>query len=125
MRQLGFLAACSLFLISAGGAEPPKSAELERLNSVIEELTALKAQAAAIESRIDSLTRALVEQRGALQAKPASYDALKATGVADSPADTKPPMVRCAALTTEGKRCTRAATEGSKYCKQHLLARQK
>ncbi|MBI4893092.1 MAG: hypothetical protein HY821_20885 [Acidobacteria bacterium] len=125
MRRSGVLVVWFLLAFGAAAAEPPKSAELERLNSLIEELTALKSQAAAIESRIDTLTRALVEQRGALQARPAAYDALKASAAAESPADAKPPVVRCAALTTEGKRCTRAATEGSKYCKQHQLARQK
>jgi hypothetical protein len=109
---------------SALVADPPPKPELERLNSVIEELTALKIQAAAMEERIATLVRALSEQRGALQAKPASYDALKSVA-ADSPADTRPPLVRCAALTSAGKRCTRAAMEGSRYCKQHQLARQK
>jgi len=112
------LALCAL------AADPPPKPEVERLNSVIEELTALKTQAAAMEERIDTLVRALSEQRGALQAKPASYDALKSVAV-DSQADTRPPMVRCAALTSEGKRCTRGAMEGSRYCKQHHLARQK
>jgi hypothetical protein len=108
------------------GNDPPAQHELERINSLIEELTALKAQTAAIEGRLETLLRALQEQRGALQAKPTAYDALKATaGAADSPAETKPAAVRCAALTASGKRCTRPAMEGSRYCKQHALARQK
>ncbi len=112
----------------AVGGEPPaaRNPELERLNALIEELAALKAQATALETKIDVLLRAMSEQRGALQAKPASYDALKATVAAvDSPADPKPAVVRCAAITSSGKRCTRAAMEGSRYCKQHALARQK
>lgn len=108
------------------GAQPPQNHELERMNALIEELTALKAQAAALETRIDTLLRAMSEQRGALQVKPAAYDALKATaGAPDSAPDPKPAVVRCAALTSNGKRCTRAAQEGSRYCKQHALARQK
>lgn len=108
------------------GNDPPAQHELERINSLIEELTALKAQTSAIEGKLETLLRALQEQRGALQVKPAAYDALKASSAtADSPADAKPATVRCAALTSSGKRCTRAAMEGSRYCKQHALARQK
>lgn len=106
------------------GADPPAKPELERLNSMIEELSSLKAQAAAMEAKIDALVRALSEQRGALQAKPVQYDALK-TAAVETAADPKPVTVRCAALTSAGKRCTRAAGEGSRYCKQHALARQK
>lgn len=107
-------------------SDPPAQHELERINSLIEELTALKAQTSAIEGKLETLLRALQEQRGALQAKPAAYDALKSSpAAADPPADTKPAMVRCGALTSSGKRCTRAAMEGSRYCKQHALARQK
>ena len=111
----------------AVGGEPPaaRNPELERLNALIEELAALKAQGTALETKIDVLLRAMSEQRGALQAKPASYDALKAAAAVDSPADPKPAVVRCAAITSSGKRCTRAAMEGSRYCKQHALARQK
>lgn len=111
----------------AVGGEPPaaRNPELERLTALIEELAALKAQATALETKIDVLLRAMSEQRGALRAKPASYDALKAAAAADSPADPKPAVVRCAAITSSGKRCTRAAMEGSRYCKQHALARQK
>ncbi len=125
-RVLAWLMAAGLCLgiVGAEPPEPPKQAELERLNALIEELAALKAQATALETKIDVLLRAMSEQRGALRAKPASYDALKAAA-ADSPADPKPAVVRCAAITSSGKRCTRAAMEGSRYCKQHALARQK
>lgn len=117
---------CALTAVAWAMADPPAQAELERVNSLIEELTALKAQTAAVEARLETLLRALQEQRGALQVKPAAYDALKASSVvADGPADAKPVTVRCAALTGSGKRCTRGAMEGSRYCKQHALAKQK
>ena len=112
--------ACSL-----AWAQPPAQPqpELERLNSLIEELTALKAQVASVETRIDTLLRGLAEQRGALQNKP-GFDALKSAAAPDTP-DTKKAAVRCAAITANGARCSRAAVEGSRYCKQHQLAHQK
>lgn len=104
-------------------APPPQAAEIERLNSLVEELTALKAQVSAVETRIDALLRSISEQRGALQSKP-GYNAITSSTAADAP-DPKPPVIRCAALTSTGKRCTRNVIEGSRYCKQHALARQK
>jgi hypothetical protein len=97
---------------------------MERVDSMIEELTALKKQVGEVEARLDAILRALSEQRGALQAKPAAYNAITAA-VADSPADKKPVAVRCAAITSAGSRCSRAAVSGSRYCRQHQLAHQK
>jgi hypothetical protein len=97
---------------------------LERLDSLVAELVTLKAQTAAIEARIDVMLRALSEQRGALQSKPQAFNALRVTE-ADPGSDNKKPLVRCAALTSSGKRCTRAAGDGSRYCKQHQLAHQR
>lgn len=125
MKRL-LLVFCLVSGLMGQSQQDARAAELERLNSMIEELTALKAQTAAMESRLETLLRALQEQRGALQVKPAAYDALKAAAApADPPADQRPATVRCAALTGSGKRCTRAAMEGSRYCKQHALAKQK
>lgn len=103
-------------------AEPPP--ELERLDSLVAELVTLKSQTAAIEARIDVILRALSEQRGTLQSKPPAFNALKMSE-ADPASDPRKPLVRCAALTSSGKRCTRAALDGSRYCKQHQLAHQK
>ncbi len=98
--------------------------EVERLESLIEELTAMKTQVASLEARIDTVLRRLSEQKGALQTKPPAYNALR--NIESDPApDAKPPAVRCAALTASGKRCTRAAADSSKYCKQHQLAHSK
>jgi hypothetical protein len=97
---------------------------LERLDSLVAELVTLKAQTAAIETRIDTILRALSEQRGALQSKPPAFNAIRANE-ADLAVDAKKPVTRCAALTSSGKRCTRATAEGSRYCKQHQLAHQR
>lgn len=104
---------------------PPCAAEADRITALIEELTQVKSQLSDAETRLEKLVRALSEQRGALQNRP-SFDALKqpAGPLADEP-DRKPPVVRCAAITTSGKRCTRAAVSGSRYCRQHQLAHQK
>lgn len=107
---------------------PPPSApgEAERLSALIEELAQLKAQVSAVQERLETLLRHLSEQRGALQNRPA-FDALKqqvSAALPDQP-DRKPPVVRCAAITNSGKRCSRPAVPGSRYCRQHMLANQK
>lgn len=122
-RPLVLICALAATLAAQTPAQAP-TAEMERIDSLIEELTALKKQVAEVETRLDAMLRAMSEQRGALQARPAAYNAITAT-VADSPADRKPVSVRCAAITAAGTRCTRAATPGSRYCKQHQLAHQK
>ena len=103
---------------------PPPVPELERLDSLIEELSALKLQVSQTEMKIDGLLRALSEQRGALLTKP-TYNALKVTQDDGVPAEVKKPLIRCRALTSSGKRCTRSVMDGQKYCKQHTLAHQK
>lgn len=103
-------------------AQQKISPELERTESMIQQLTELKAKVTAIESQIDGLITALSEQRGAL-ASTKSYNALE--HVQDSPADQKKAAIRCAAVTSKGGRCSRPAVEGSRYCKQHQLAHAK
>lgn len=103
---------------------PPPVPEAERLERLIEDLTALKSQVAETESKIDALLRALSEQRGSLLTKP-TYNALKITQDDGGPAEVKKPLIRCRALTSAGRRCTRSVLEGQKYCKQHALAHQK
>lgn len=121
----------SLLLAAAAcAAEPPPAApapgEAERVSALIEELAQLKAQVSAVQERLETLLRQLSEQRGALQNRPA-YDALKPQATAPAPdqPDRKPPVVRCAAITNSGKRCSRPAAPGSRYCRQHMLAHQK
>lgn len=112
----------------APAAPPPASpcaGEADRITALIEELTQVKAQLADAEARLERLMRALSEQRGALQNRPA-FDALQQPSAAPADtADRKPPTVRCAALTNSGNRCTRPAVPGSRYCRQHQLAHQK
>ena len=69
---------------------PPPAPEVERLDSLIEELTSLKSQVSQTETRIDSLLRALSEQRGALKTKP-TYNALKVTPEDNGPAGRNGP----------------------------------
>ncbi len=123
---VSLLAGC---LTGKAAAEPPAASacagEADRITALIEELTQVKAQLADAEARLERMMRALSEQRGALQNRP-SFDALRQTAEppADAP-DRKPPTVRCAAITNSGKRCTRPAVPGSRYCRQHQLANQK
>lgn len=127
------LALVLLLLASAAApaGEPPSpppaaAGEAERISALIEELAQLKAQVAAVGERLETLLRQLSEQRGALQNRPA-FDVLKQPAAAAPPdqPDRKPPVVRCAAITNSGKRCSRPAVPGSRYCRQHMLANQK
>ncbi len=106
-------------------APPP---ELERVDQTLQALAELKTQVAAISAEIDQLIAGLSEQRGALQnRKPAAFGGIGLIGDASaSPADrVKPKPSRCAAITVKGDRCTRSAAQGSRYCRQHLVARQR
>ncbi len=106
--------------------QPPQAKpELERLNGLIEELTALKAQTAAIETRIDVILRALAEQRGSIQQNPPAYNALSHLSDAPDPKPSPAAIRRCAAITSSGNRCTRGAIDGSRYCRQHQLSHSK
>jgi hypothetical protein len=127
-RELLILLLAGRVMGQAAGGPPAASScagEADRITALIEELTQVKAQLADAEARLEKLMRALSEQRGALQNRPA-YDALKQTAepAPDAP-DRKPPVVRCAAITNSGKRCSRPAVPGSRYCRQHQLAHQK
>jgi hypothetical protein len=120
-----FLLMALILPLALWGQQPQSKPELERLNGLIEELTALKAQAAAIETRIDTILRALAEQRGALQQNPPVYNALNHLSDEPDPKPQAAPVRRCAAITSSGKRCTRGALEGSRYCRQHQLSHAK
>ena len=124
VRFAALLLLIGICLSAQTPAAAPPTPEVERLESLIEELTALKSQVAQTESRIDAILRALSEQRGSLQTKP-TFNALKLTQEDTTPAEVKKPLIRCKALTSAGKRCTRAVLDGQRYCKQHALAHQK
>ncbi len=119
-----FLLIALILPLALAGQQQSKP-ELERLNGLIEELTVLKAQAAAIETRIDTILRALAEQRGALQQDPPSYNALNHLSGEPDPKPQAAQVRRCAAITSSGKRCTRGALDNSRYCRQHQLSHAK
>ena len=111
----------TLCLLAAlvGAQSKPNNAELERIEGLIQKLTDMKSKVAAMETELDTILRALSEQRGALQQKPQAYNAF-AHVEADN--DTSVPKNRCAALTANGKRCSRPAKPNSRYCSQHELS---
>ncbi len=122
------IVALLLAALPAARAQMPDAAreELERTEQTLQELTALKSQVVELQTRLDEIIRQLSERRGALaNAKPAPFGGVaQPSAVPDRP-DPKPRTVRCAALTREGDRCTRAAMPGNRYCKQHALAKSK
>ena len=117
LRQtLGLLC---LFAALLGAQTKSNTAELERIEDLIHQLGEMKIKVAVMETQLDTLLRALSEQRGALQQKPQTYNAL-AHVEADN--ETSVPKNRCAALTANGKRCSRPAKPNSRYCAQHELS---
>ena len=118
---------CVCALVLSLPAQQPKpnnnAAELDRIEDIIHQLTEMKTKMAAMETQIDTLLRALSEQKGALQQKPQVYNAL--AHVESVEADAATPKTRCAAITASGKRCTRPAKPGSRYCAQHEVAHTK
>mgnify|MGYP002399911389 CR=1 FL=1 len=128
MRRFLCLAAVCVFILVPALGDPPAaiSEELQSTERTLAELQSLKAEVQSLQSRLDALIAALSERRGQLQTtKPAAFGGVvPVSNAADRP-DAKPPTVRCAALTKDGTRCTRAAMPGQRYCKQHALARQK
>ena len=98
----------------------PPNAELERTDQLIQQITEIRTKVAVLQAELDGLLRSLSEQRGALQKAPQPFAYLS-----DSEGDAAPKpaaTVRCAASTLNGKRCTRSAESGSRYCWQHKLA---
>jgi hypothetical protein len=109
--------------------DPPAAVieELQVTERSLAELQSMKTELQAVETRLDALIAALSERRGQLQnAKPAPFGGTVSpvSSAPDRP-DPRPATVRCAALTKEGLRCTRAALPGQRYCRQHALAKQK
>jgi hypothetical protein len=129
MRKRACLVALCLFVLPPVQGDPPAavSEELQVTERSLAELQLMKSELHAIEARLDALIASLSERRGQLQnAKPAPFGGVTAptSSVADRP-DAKPATLRCAALTKEGLRCSRAALPGQRYCRQHALAKQK
>lgn len=128
MRKSIIAAAACLFILLPVSGDPPASVseDLQFTERTLSELQSLKSDLANLQSRVDILIAALSERKGQLQnARPTPFGGvMPANSAADRP-DTKPPTVRCAALTKDGTRCTRPALPGQRYCKQHALAKQK
>ncbi|MGD0577690.1 MAG: hypothetical protein ABSC08_02055 [Bryobacteraceae bacterium] len=122
MRALAIVLLLTLVHPASSQQAQAPPGELERVEKTLQYATDLKAKLAAMSAQLDQFIAELSEQKGALQnKKPAPFG-----GIADSgPADpAKPKAARCAAMTAKGERCTRPAVAGSRYCRQHQVARQ-
>jgi cytochrome c556 len=106
---LVFLAILAL----AAGADVKKE-YLEKRAAILRQMAEAKAKLAALEVELQVLE----------ESRPADAPAPPAATVwRDEPAaaegTAKKPTVRCLSVTRDGKRCTRAAETGAKYCWQH------
>ncbi len=126
-KSLCSAAACLLILLPVFGDPPATVAEeLQFTERTLAELQSLKSDVQSLQSRLDTLITALSERRGQLRnAKPVPFGGVAPVSTVPDRPDSRPPTVRCAALTKDGTRCTRPALPGQRYCKQHVLAKQK
>lgn len=121
-------------LLAAGlplAANPPSAEDdLAHTEALLQTLTEMRTQVAEMQAKIDELTRQLSERKGALanrQPPPPAFGGIlgsPSSSLPDRP-DPRPALRRCAALTQSGDRCSRSASPGSRYCKQHTLAKMK
>jgi hypothetical protein len=99
--------------------------EAQRIEQTLESLQKVKAQLAELQSEVDGLILKLNEQKGAANAAPAAALFGGSPAAASIEPDKPAPQARCAALTKDGTRCTRAAQQGKRYCKQHAYSKSK
>ncbi|MBY0505219.1 MAG: hypothetical protein K2X03_15000 [Bryobacteraceae bacterium] len=109
-----------LFAISLLGAQTPPAAAkqeyLEKRAGILRQKAELKAKLASLEVELQLLE----ESRTAEPAAPPSAASWREEPGAAEGAPKKAP-VRCLSVTRGGKRCSRPAEAGGKYCWQHRL----
>ena len=104
----------------ASGQNPPAAANgkkeyLERRAAILRQMGEMKAKLSALELELQLLE----EGRTAEPVTPSATAWREEPGAAEGVA--KKPLVRCLSVTRDGKRCTRPAESGGKYCWQHRL----
>ncbi len=106
-----------LALASAQSPPPPASAakkeHLERRAAILRQMAETKAKLSALELDLQLLE----DSRSAEPVAPPPTAWREEPGTSDGVA--KKTSVRCLSVTRDGKRCTRTAEVGTKYCWQH------
>ena len=106
-----------LLLALASAQSPPASAArkeyLERRTAILRQMAETKAKLSALELDLQLLE----ESRSAEPVAPPPTSWREAPSAPDGAA--KKTSVRCLSVTRDGKRCTRTAEAGTKYCWQH------
>ena len=102
------------------GQNPPpanglKKEYVEKRASILRQMAELKAKLSALELELQLLEEARTSEPAAPLATSWREEPASAEGAA------KKPVVRCVSVTRDGKRCTRPAETGGKYCWQHRL----
>lgn len=109
-----------LTLVFQADVAPKKTSPDEYLKKraeLLRQVGDLKAKLAALEIELQLLEE---ERAAAAGVAPAPAASTWRDGGGADPA--KPARARCASITKDGKRCTRAAEPGKKYCWQHATA---
>lgn len=114
MRMRVPMAALMLAALLCG--QGSKKDYVERRAVILRQMAEVKAKLAALELELQILEEARSAEPGAPPAPATSWRDEAALAAEPSP---KKAVVRCVSVTRDGKRCTRSAEAGSKFCWQH------
>jgi hypothetical protein len=121
--RLRILSSALLLMAFASGQTPPaaspnaeaKKEYLERRAVILRQMAEIRAQLASLELDLQLLE----ESRPEAVPPPVSWRENVAVPDAPAPVVVKKTPPRCLQVTRDGKRCTRTAESGGKYCWQH------
>ncbi|MGH9661652.1 MAG: hypothetical protein ACRD96_24100 [Bryobacteraceae bacterium] len=103
-----------VFLLAAltGCAQPPSPDQKQAQDEILRELRTLKTMVADLQARIERLEKSLATA-------PVAAPAQSKAAVPLPPTTSGAARPQCAATTKAGRRCSRIAAEGSRFCWQH------
>jgi hypothetical protein len=123
MKGFGFLIICALATEPPSAVVPPtkKPSVQERRVEILRTMQDLRAKLQSLELELQLLEEE--RQNAPVEATPANpaaawRETVRPDGRKDEE-QVKKARARCSAFTSNGKRCTRSAEAGSKYCWQH------
>ena len=115
MRLSIFIFALISLAPASGQNPPPKKEHLEKRANILRQMAEMKAKLSALELELQLLE----ESRTAEPAQPPALAWREENGTGEGAA--KKTLIRCLSVTRDGKRCSRPAEAGGRYCWQHRL----
>jgi len=109
-----------LILLASGQTSPPANGKkdyVERRAVILRQMAEIRAKLAALELELQLLDEARSAEPGPVTTPPPT--AWREEPAASGEGSVKKSSVRCLSVTRGGKRCTRPAEQGGKFCWQH------